>query len=183
MTKEDEKYFKKADKCHICDKKYKEKDISVRDHCHVTGKYRGSSHQDCNVNFKLTDKIPMILHNLRGYDADLIMQEIAKFKMPINVIPNNMERYMSFMLGRHLVFLDSFQFMGTSLEKLVQNLPDDKFKYTSEEFKKEKLELMKQKGVYPYDYMDSFKTFEKEHLPRKDKFYSILNDEEISDKQ
>ena len=50
MTKEDRKDFRKAERCHICDKKYTEKDIKVRDHCHITGKYRGSAHQDCNIN-------------------------------------------------------------------------------------------------------------------------------------
>ena len=69
MTKDDEKNFKKADSCHICNKKYTDKDIRVRDHCHVTQKYRGSAHQDCNLNFRLTDKIPVIFHNLRGYDS------------------------------------------------------------------------------------------------------------------
>ena len=72
--------------------------------------------------------------------------------MEINVIPNNMEKYMAFMLGRHLVFIDSFQFMSSSQDKLVSNLPEDASKYTSKEIQdKEKLNLMKQKGVYPYD--------------------------------
>ena len=75
---------------------------------------------------------------------------------------------MAFMLGNHLVFLDSFQFMRSSLEKLVSNLPKESFKYTS------------QKGVYPYDYMDSFDKFN-EKLPPKEEFYSVLNDEHISD--
>ena len=69
-------------------------------------------------------------------------------------IPNNMEKYMAFMLGKHLVFLDSFQFMSLSLEKRADNLPDDVFKYTSKVFQNEQLKLMKQKGVYLYDYMD-----------------------------
>ena len=105
-------------------------------------------------------------------------------QMDINVIPNNMKKYMAFMLGKHLVFIDSFQFMSSSLDKLVSNLPDDAFKYTSEKIKDtEKLNLMKQKGVYPYDYMDSFNRFSENKLPNKDDFYSILNDEHISDKQ
>ena len=160
LTKEDKKDFKTADKCHICNKKYVETDIRARDHCHVTGKYRGSAHQLCNRNFKLTDKIPVIFHNLRGYDSHFIMQEIGKFNQDIKVIPNNMEKYMAFMLGKHLVFLDSFQFMSQGLSNLTNNLPDEAFEYTSEEFQDNKLQLMKQKGVYPYDYMDSFNKFE-----------------------
>ena len=60
------------------------------------------------------------------------------------------------MLGNPLNFIDSFQFISLSLDKLVSNLPKEAFKYTSEEFTGKKLSLMSQKGVYPYDFMDSF---------------------------
>ena len=103
-----------------------------------------------------------------------------KCQMNINAIPNNMEKYMAFMLGNHLTFLDSFQFMSSSLEKLVRNLPKESLKYTSKVFKGNKLDLMARKGVYPYDYMDSFDKFN-EQLPNKEEFFSILNDEHISD--
>ena len=108
---------------------------------------------------------------MKGYDSHFIMQttgEIAnkhtyknekgeEKQMDINVIPNNMEKYIAFMLRKHLGFIESFRFMSSSLGKLVSNLPDDSFKYASEETKiAEKLNLVKQKGVYPYDYMDSF---------------------------
>ena len=195
MTEDDEKEFQKANECHICNKKYNENDVRVRDHCHITGKYRGSAHQDCNLNFRITEKIPVIFHNLRGYDSHFIMQEIGetvkkhtytnkkgeKCQMNINAIPNNMEKYMAFMLGNHLTFIDSFQFMSSSLDKLVSNLPKEALKYTSQTFKNEKLDLMSKKGVYPYDFMDSFEKFN-EKLPSKEDFYSILNDEHITDK-
>ena len=102
-------------------------------------------------------------------------------QMNINVIANNMKKYMDFMLGQYLVFLDSFQFMSSSLAKLASNLPDDAFKYTSQEFQGLKLSLMKQKGVYPYDFMDSFEKFKQKELPSKEDFYSILNDEHTTD--
>ena len=105
-----------------------------------------------------------------------------KCQMNINAIPNNMEKYMAFMLGNHLTFIDSFQFMSSSLDKLVSNLPKESLKYTSQKFKGEKLDLMSQKGVYPYDFMDSFDKFN-EKLPSKEDFYSILNDEHITDDQ
>ena len=176
MTKYDEEEFQKAKACHICDKQYTDDDIRVRDHCHITGKYRGSAHQPCNLQLKVDHnkiKIPVIFHNLRGYDSHFIMQEMGSVvknheyknnkgevkQMNINVIPQNMEKYMAFMLGNHLNFIDSFQFMTSSLDKLVSNLPAEAFKYTSKEFKKEKLELMMKKGIYPYDYMDSFEKF------------------------
>ena len=196
MTQDDEDVFQKAKECHICDKQYTSKDIPVRDHCHITGKYRGSAHQACNLKLRLNPeelKIPVIFHNLRGYDSHFIMQEIGAIvknhtyknkkgyekKMNINAIPNNMEKYMAFMLGNHLTFIDSFQFMSSSLDKLVTNLPRKSLKYTSQKFKGKKLDLMARKGVYPYDYMDSFDKFN-EKLPLKEEFYSILNDEHIS---
>ena len=197
MSNEDEQEFKKSTRCHICDKKYNEEDVRVRDHRHITGVFRGSAHQDCNLKLKMKPeeiKIPVIFHNLRGYDSHFIMQKLGQIvkkhtyknnkgedkQMNINAIPNNMEKYMAFMLGNHLKFIDSFQFMSSSLDKLVSNLPAEALKYTSERFKKEKLSLMTRKGVYPYDYMDSFDKFNKTELPTKEEFYSILIDEHIS---
>ena len=100
----------------------------------------------------------------------------GKQDLNINAIPNNMEKYMAFMLGNNLTFIDSFQFMSSSLDNLVNNLPKDDLKYTSQVFKDKKLNLMSQKGVYPYDFMDSFEKFNQTELPTKEQFYSILND-------
>ena len=200
MTMENEIDFKKAIKCHICDQQYTDKDIRVRDHCHITGKFRGSAHQDCILKLRIKPdniKIPVIFHNLRGYDSHFIMQQIGKIAkkhayknkrgeechMNINCIPNNMEKYLAFMLGNHLVFLDSLQFMNSSLDNLIKNLPDEAFKYTKQEFEKEQFNLMKQKGIYPYDHMDSFDRFNETKLPVQQDFYSILNNEHISDEQ
>ena len=93
--------FENAKLYHICNKEYNNKDAPVRDHCHVTGKYRGSAHNVCNRSYRLTNKSPVIFHNLRGYDLHLIMQEIGKFNKGINVIPNSMEKYMAFMVSIH----------------------------------------------------------------------------------
>ena len=87
--------------------------------------------------------------------------------LKIDVIPNNVEKYMAFMLGNHLNFINSSQFMSSSLDKLVSNLPKELFKYTSEEFTGDKLSLMSQKGVYPYDHMGSFEKFDQMELPTK----------------
>ena len=88
---------------------------------------------------------------------------------------------MAFMLGNHLTFIDSFQFMSSSLDKLVINLPKDDLIYTSKVFKEKRLNLMSQKGVYPYYFMDSFEKFNQMELPTKDQLYSILNDQDITD--
>ena len=206
MSPEDEDKFQKATSCHICGKKYKKTPRSgnspgrgkrVRDHCHITGEFRGSAHNQCNRDFTITDKIPVIFHNLKGYDSHFIMQEIGKIietntyvdrkgetrQHKINVIPNNMEKYMAFMLGYNLVFIDSLQFMNQSLANLVKNLPEDAYKYTNEVFKGEKLQLMKQKGVYPYDYMSNFDKFNDTQLPTKDEFYSQMNNTHITDEE
>ena len=90
---------------------------------------------------------------------------------------------MAFMLGKHLKFIDSFQFMSTSLDKLVSNIPKEDLKYTSEEFTGDKLSLMSQKGVYPYDYMDCFEKFSQSKLPTKDEFFSVLNDQHITNRE
>ena len=163
MTNEEKQMFKTAMECHICRQKYKATDIQVRDHCHITGEYSGSAHQDCNLKPRINPKefkIPEIFHNLLRYDSHFIMQEIGSTGkrniLDINCITNNMEKYMAFMLRKHLVFLDIFQFMASSLERLADNLPADKFNYTSQAFKEEKLALMKKKAVYSYDYVDSF---------------------------
>ena len=90
---------------------------------------------------------------------------------------------MAFMLGKHLVFMDSFQFMASSLEKRAANLPADAFKHTLSAFQNEKLQLMKKKGDYPYDFMDSVKKLDDQQLPSKDGIYSQRNSEYISDEQ
>ena len=200
MTEKNKLDFESSNKCYICNKKYSEKDIRVRDHCHITGNYRGSAHQDCNLKLRLSPskiQIPVFFHNLRGYDSHFIMQQIGEIAkkhvyinkkgkechMDINCIPNNMEKYMAFMLGKHLLFLDSFQFMSSGLDKLTENLPDDAFIFTRKEFTNEQFNLMKQKGIYPYDYMDSFKKFNETQLPNKKDFFSILSNEHITHEQ
>ena len=65
MTKEDNDDFKNSTKCWICDKDYIDTDVKVRDHCHITGKYRGYVRRDCNINVKLNHKIPVVFHNLK----------------------------------------------------------------------------------------------------------------------
>ena len=71
-------------------------DGKVRDHCHITRKFRGAAHWSCNINLQLTKKVPVIFHNLRGYDSHLIFCELNKFDVKIDVIPNRLEKYMAF---------------------------------------------------------------------------------------
>ena len=108
MIEVDEKYFKTMDGCHICGEKYTDKDVCLRDHCHITGKFWGSAHKECNLKFRIKPediKIPVIFHTLRGHNSNFIMQQIGeiakkhaytnkkgeKQDLNINAIPNNME--------------------------------------------------------------------------------------------
>ena len=139
MTEEEEKLFQKSNTCWICKKRIDNDEEKVRDHCHVTGKFRGAAHKISNVNFQLTKKISVIFLNLKNYDSHLIFNELDKFDVKINVIPNGLEKYMGFFLNKNLVFIDSMQFMNSSLDELVKNQSDKDFEYLIEEFGSENL--------------------------------------------
>ena len=187
MTSENELDFRNSTTCYICEKKYSDKDKPVRDHCHITGKYRGSAHNSCNLQLRFDPdkiKIPVIFHNLKGYDSHFVIKKLGK-NFNISVIAQNFEKYISFTIDA-LKFIDSFQFMSSSLDRLSNNLTKDKFIYTDLEFKDLtpfQLELLKKKGVYPYSYMDSFKRFDETELPPIKKFRNELNNTEISDSE
>ena len=167
MSAEQNEEFERSNICWICGKIID--DNKVRDRCHITGKYREAVHWSFNINLKVSNKLPVIFHNLRGYDSYLIFKELSKFNCNIPVIPNGLEKYMSFTLNKNIVFIDSLLLMSSSLDKLVKNFND--FKYLSGVFSGEQLELVKKKGVYPYEYMDSFKRFKEDRLPDIDCFF------------
>ena len=96
ISEEEEDLFQESNNCWICEKRIDNDDEKVRDHCHVTGKFRGAAHWSCNINFQLTKKAPIIFRNLKGHDSHLILCELNKFDIKINVIPNRLEKYMAF---------------------------------------------------------------------------------------
>ena len=98
------------------------------------------------------------------------MLEIGKWDQKINVIPNGIEKYMVFVLWKSLILTESMQFMNSSLENLVKNLLIDKSKYHSQEFSKNKAELVKQNGLYLYEHMNSFERFDEIKLPKQRRF-------------
>ena len=183
MTQEDRQNHKAATNCHICEKLLN--GDSVRDHCHITRKYRGAAHKVCNLKLRLNPKttvIPVVFHNLRGYDSHLLMQAISRVEGKVTCIPNNTEKYISFSLGQ-LRFIDSAQFLLAPLDKLVAANPPETFQITAQyEPTKQRRELLLRKGVYPYEYMDSWERFADTRLPPKASFYSKLTGEHISDK-
>ena len=120
MNQEEEENFRSSNICWICEKLID--DEKVRDHCQITGKYRGAAHWSCNVNHKLTKNVFIIFHNLKGYDSHLIMNVINEFGVNVSVIPNALQIYMAFTIKENLIFIGSKQFINSSLENLVLNI-------------------------------------------------------------
>jgi hypothetical protein len=179
MTKEDETDFKKAVICHICEKRFEEKEIIVRDHDHITGKYRGAAHKKCNLDYAIkikNYKLPIFFHNLKGYDSHIIMQAVNEEYKVDSLIAETDEKYKTFNVD-NLSFYDSMQYLQSSLENLVKGLTE--YPITSKYFKDP---LLIRKGVYPYEYMDCWTCFEEESLPPKECFYSTLKKSGITDK-
>ncbi|GBL87901.1 hypothetical protein AVEN_62211-1 [Araneus ventricosus] len=186
MTTRDLEEFQKTTHCNLC-KKWLGKD-RVRDDDHLSGKYRQALHNKCNLQLKQRKMIPRICHNLRNYDGHLIMQGLGKLQdHEIDVIPNNMEKYISFSIRRRkenpvtLQFVDSFQFLNTSLQKLVKNLDHSKFSIMQSFISSQHRDLLLKKGIYSYEYMSSFSKFEETQLPPRSAFHSSLVNEGISE--
>ena len=198
LTQEDHFNFVEANTCHICQEEIKEGERKVRDHCHFTGKYRGAAHNICNIKSRKPLLLPVIFHNLQGYDAHLFIKELAALKGDFSCIPSTEEKYISFSkefkfdeyicakngksrnLKFEIRFIDSFKFLQTSLANLVSNLQPQDFINTRYIFN-QNTDLLTRKGVFPYDYVSSLKKLDEKQLPPKEEFYSKLNDENISD--
>ena len=185
--------FMKTDICWFCRKKIEGK--KVADHCHLTGKFRGAAHEICNLQAKVPEFTPVFMHNLDGYDSHLFIKNMGNEFGEITAIPNNEEKYVSFSLQiiwgkfednegkkhnlKHEIrFLDSLKFMNYPLADLVENL-DKNDLHCLKRFFPEDADLLSRKGVYPYEFMDSFEKFNFT-FPEKDAFFSQLSGE-ISD--
>ena len=110
---------------------------------------------------------------MRGYNSNLIFNELDKFDVKISVIPNGLKKCIVFFLNKNLVFMDSMEFMNSNLDKLVKNLSDEDFKYLVQEFGCENLELLKQKDASPYEYMNSFERFNEKNSLLKNIFTTL----------
>ena len=125
--------------------------------------------------------IPVVFHNLEGYDGHLLMQAMARVRGEIKCIAKNTEKYISFSLG-NLKFIDSINFLMSSLEKLVDGA--EEFPIMQRNFPEEKKrKLLLKKGIYPYEYMDSFERFAEAQLPEKESFYSSLSGRGITEEE
>lgn len=162
LTEEDKKKFEQATSCFLCGNILF--DDKVRDHCHLTGCYRGAAHSYCNIKFRLPKFVPVFFHNLSGYDSHLFIQQLGQLSGRIKVIAKNKENYISFTKFFQINeedfmpvrFVDSFKFLSTSLDTLVANLNDSDFIHLASFFSFNKqFSLLRRKGVYPYEYMTS----------------------------
>lgn len=187
ITETEEKDFLNAHHCFLCGNLLL--GDSVRDHSHVTGKFRGASHSYCNLRFRLPEFVPVFFHNLSGYDSHLFLRELGEMPGQIKVIAKNKENYISFtkyfIKNRDQVmpvrFVDSFKFLGASLGELVSTLDDKDFVHLAHFYPlKMHFDLLKRKGIYPYEYMNNWNRYEEQCLPQQHNFYSSLTDEIIS---
>ena len=188
LTKVQLKKYKEASRCYICFKSFNGENPKVRDHCHYTGRYRGPAHMKCNLMYKIPPYIPIVFHNLSGYDTHLFIRELAALTDrscgPMGVIAKNTEDYISFSIKVkvdeskeiELRFIDSFKFISSSLDSLVNNLArgGEQF-FGFEEYNENQYKLLIKKGIYPYEYMNDWDKFKETKLPPKEAFYSKLN--------
>ena len=190
FTEEDKKRFNESKECWICGEHLN--NDKVRDHCHYTGRYRGPAHNSCNLKYRKPKFTPVYFHNLSGYDSHLFIKKLGTPNENMDCIPNNEEKYISFSktikVGEYkdkktgevrdktfkIRFVDSFKFLPTSLGALVNNLPKDAFKNLERYFTAEEADLIKRKGSYPYEYMNTEERFKETKLPPKKAFYSRL---------
>ncbi|KAJ8983456.1 hypothetical protein NQ317_013331 [Molorchus minor] len=201
LTLDETKNYNETNICYICKKPFKDLKQKVKDHCHITGNFRGAAHSICNLNYKLPSFIPIVLHNLKNYDCHLFIKTMCKQNESIDVIAINKEKYISFSKNLlvdtytncngnvkskilKLRFIDSFQFLSSSLDSLAQSLEDKQCCEIYKNFPDNvKFKYIRQKGVFPYSYIDNVSKLDEPHLPSKDKFYNDLNDEDISEQE
>ena len=177
LTPQEEKDIQSATICHICEQDLNIDEetgqiLKVRDHCHFTGEYRGAAHNQCNLKCKKPLILPVLFHNLQGYDSHLFIKQLANVSGELSCIPSTEEKYILFSkkikVGENLSrkmgkpfpinfeirFIDSFKFLQTSLANLVSNLQPSDFKNLNRVIK-HNTSLLTRKGVYPYDYVSS----------------------------
>ena len=178
MTEEDEEDYKNDNICRFCEKEILSD--KVRDHCHLTGNYRGPAHSKCNI--KVTQKqnnfIPFIFHNFSNYDCHMFFKKMVDKKIDkvdFEIIPKTNEEYISFTYG-YIRFIDSYRFLSNGLDSLVKNLDNDDFIILKKEFL-DKWQYLNKKLAYPYEYFNSIDDYKKpvDNLRKKDFLSKLKN--------
>jgi hypothetical protein len=198
--------FKQSEKCHFCEE-FTETNKKVIDHCHINGEFRGAAHQLCNLKVKTSLKIPVFFHNGSGYDFKHFIRKLHKIDKNLKIISQTEEKYISISVkveetNIQFEFKDSLKFLLKSIDKLAKVLYEkdnagiENFKnftsnsnesrlrsMTSSETPNEILELLVQKGVFPYLNLDSFEKLESTDYPNYESFYDNLKDKNIELKE
>ncbi|RLU21807.1 hypothetical protein DMN91_006183 [Ooceraea biroi] len=197
LTPEQCEELRDAARCHVCGKPFATGDTRVRDHCHLTGRYRGPAHSTCNLNYKDSHIISVIFHNLSGYDAHFIIEDVANaFEGSVELLPLTKEQYIAFTKNvantadRYgaracvkLRFIDSYKFLSTSLDKLASYLDRSHMRILRAEFRhlsEKDFQLLTRKGVFPYEYVDSVERLHETRLPPCESFHSSLTGDTVS---
>lgn len=174
--------------CTFCEERFRDGELKENDYCHFTGKCNGTIHTKCSSKWQHDTTIPVVFHNLTDYDSHFIIKNLAKdFEGRIDVLARSKERYISFtktITGNPIKFrfIDSFPFLQASLSTLTSCLNEfPNLKKQFRDLNKTKFKLLTRKGVYPYDYVDSFPKLDETNLPDKSKFYNTLTNSDITD--
>jgi hypothetical protein len=197
LTKEEEESFSKARVCVICEKEFKTGDVKVRDHDHLNGKYRGTAHKTCNVNYKLPNYVTVIAHNLFGYDIHLFLEELSKFSDDIKLFGKSTEKFQFLQIPMYVHefdnydykfyfrFIDSYNFLKGSLNKITSVLDNSCFRNVSLYFPELKQrKLLFKKLPFPYSFYNNINRLESNiNQITKEDFYDDLNKRECTDEE
>ena len=185
MTDEDLEEFEEATECEECGKVFDETVPKCRDHHHLSGQFRGTLCNNCNLQKKNLRFIPLYCHNFSGFDSHLILGSLDIDQKRFKTLSRNTEKIITMTLGKFRL-IDSSSFMPESLENLVSNLLDkgrDCFKQTEKisQNSEKKFELLLRKGVFPYEYLDDVSKLDDEILPPQSAFYSALKETSVDE--
>jgi len=188
FTDEQLRIHESSQLCNLCKTNFSHGDHKVADHCHLSGKYRQTLCNNCNLKLKTPNFIPIFFHNLSDYDAHLLVLELGHNTQAIKVIPNSEEKFISFTKyvsnTFSMRFIDTFRFMASGLSALAKNLVTpglENFRETVKVFTEVDMPLVTRKGIYPYEYTDSWSRLNETRLPRKRDFYNTLTDTGVNE--
>ena len=174
MTKDDEEDYRNNIICRFCEKEILSD--KIRDHCHLTGKYRGPTHNTCNINVKQKDGnvTPFAFHIFINYDCHMFFKrlvDLKKDKVKLKNIPKTNKEYISVIYG-YIKFIDTYTFLPESLDKLEQNLDEDDFKSLEKEFP-DKWQYINKNLAYPYENFNIIDDYKKSFDNLKKKTFSV----------